>query len=120
MKKNTPMKKFAFITIAILLFVIYSCEPNNVLNENIFGSLELEHVPLFIGHENNDVLKIHFEVDDSLGPLEIQYIELFFKKGSQLGFLKSSDVFIRQYSEIDTISEKLETHLRKGNRYNSG
>ncbi len=108
------MKKFALITIAILLFVTYSCEPNNVLNENILGSLELEHVPLFIGRENKDILKVHFEIDDSLGPLELQSIELVLEKESQFGFLKSVDFLIHHFSGTDSIPEKFETNFKKG------
>lgn len=111
------MKKFALIAISMLLLLIYSCEQKNYLSENISARLELEYVPLFIGWENKDILKIRLEIDESLDSLELQSIELVFKKGSEHNFLESADVFIRQFTENDTISEKMETSFRKGNKH---
>lgn len=110
------MKKIALIAISMLLLLTYSCEQKNDLNENISVSLELEHVPLFIGRENNDVLKIRLEIDESLGSLELQGIELIFEKASKHNFIESADVFYRQFSENDTISAKLETNIWKGKK----
>jgi sialidase-1 len=117
MEKNMPMKKISLIALVLVLFGFHSCKSKIELNENVSVSLELEQVPLFIGRENKDIIKIFLEIDESLGSLELQSIELVFEKGSEYEFLELADGFIHQFTVNDTISEKLETNLRKGNKH---
>ena len=108
------MRKISLIACAFIAIAFHSCKTENDLTGKIPFEMELLKGPLFIGRENPDIIKIQFEINESLGALNLKTIELVFEKESQHGFLESIDVVIHHFSENDTIFGKFETKLIKG------
>jgi sialidase-1 len=88
------MKIYPVIVLSFFLFLFSNCTDNEIMASNEFENVGLiqKKQPLFVRQLNNEVIKLHFDVPESIEPRELLSAKIILAPKSQPEFLSSIEV----------------------------